>query len=803
MKNLIFTRNFVYSTLTVLFLVFSVHGIANAQGTLVISPTFISGQPGDEYLITITLQDANGDPASDVLVAFAVSEPSGWFSPTSDVTNSDGIVESILTLPIRSATLYVRATGYSTASMLVKVMSIPDRLVKVSGDNQRSVTGTRLPLPFIVRVDDVNDYALPGKWVTFSVISGGGYLSTTTARTDSRGEAQTTLTLGEMAGSNIVEVSVREVPPVHFRATAVAIAEKLVISSGAVQTGFPNKRLAAPLAVQVIDSNAYGVENIIITFSVTEGSGRALPSRIRTDKDGFAKTNFIPKSPGTVIVKATAAALLPVTFTVQVSDPPNKVIGISGDNQNSVPGSRLEKPFVVEVRDVYAEPIAGITVNFTVIGGGGSLSAATATTDANGQAQTYLTLGSAYGVNSVKASVSGVFGQVTFRAASEVQVHIDAARCPPLYWIDASAGTLHRLVGAKVENLVPNLQNVTSLAVDVEAGKLYWTEQTSHKTGKIQRANLNGSNVQLLKELTSVPYGIAIDTARNKIYLTNSWGKIQRLNVDGTNFEPNFITGLDSPMDIALDVAGGKVYWTEGAGRIRSANLNSNQSIRNVVTGLGEPLSLAVADGNVYWTEPTGEHGGRIRRIGTNAKNAKNAEELATFISVAQGIAVDTAGRKLYWTNDRGRIQRTGINGVQIRNVATGLMVPGDLVIATPADFLIETGTETTQMAPTAVVRPDETVLLANYPNPFNPETWIPYHLATGTDVQVNIYNTQGTLVRMLTLGHQSAGYYTSRSRAAYWDGRNAFGECVASGIYFYQLQTDKISPIRKMVILK
>ena len=102
-----------------------------------------------------------------------------------------------------------------------------------------------------------------------------------------------------------------------------------------------------------------------------------------------------------------------------------------------------------------------------------------------------------------------------------------------------------------------------------------------------------------------------------------------------------------------------------------------------------------------------------------------------------------------------------------------------------------------------ASARPDETVLLANYPNPFNPETWIPYHLATGTDVQVNIYNTQGTLVRMLTLGHQSAGYYTSRSRAAYWDGRNAFGERVASGIYFYQLQTDKISQMRKMVILK
>ncbi|MDE0553885.1 MAG: T9SS type A sorting domain-containing protein, partial [Candidatus Poribacteria bacterium] len=90
------------------------------------------------------------------------------------------------------------------------------------------------------------------------------------------------------------------------------------------------------------------------------------------------------------------------------------------------------------------------------------------------------------------------------------------------------------------------------------------------------------------------------------------------------------------------------------------------------------------------------------------------------------------------------------------------------------------------------------------YPNPFNPETWIPYHLAESTDVKINIYDAQGVLVRALTLGHQTAGYYTSRSRAAYWDGRNAFGERVASGIYFYQLEAaDEMSPLRKMVILK
>ena len=105
--------------------------------------------------------------------------------------------------------------------------------------------------------------------------------------------------------------------------------------------------------------------------------------------------------------------------------------------------------------------------------------------------------------------------------------------------------------------------------------------------------------------------------------------------------------------------------------------------------------------------------------------------------------------------------------------------------------------------APIVASLPDATQLLANYPNPFNPETWIPYQLANASDVQITIYDTRGMLVRTLALGHQSAGYYTHRNRAAYWDGRNSLGERVASGVFFYKLQTDETSLMRKMVILK
>ena len=99
--------------------------------------------------------------------------------------------------------------------------------------------------------------------------------------------------------------------------------------------------------------------------------------------------------------------------------------------------------------------------------------------------------------------------------------------------------------------------------------------------------------------------------------------------------------------------------------------------------------------------------------------------------------------------------------------------------------------------------QPDQNLLLQNYPNPFNPETWIPYQLSEDAAVSISIYDTTGKLVRTLSLGFQSAGFYNSRGRAAYWDGRNALGERVASGLYFYQLTTPDFQQTRRLLILK
>ena len=139
-----------------------------------------------------------------------------------------------------------------------------------------------------------------------------------------------------------------------------------------------------------------------------------------------------------------------------------------------------------------------------------------------------------------------------------------------------------------------------------------------------------------------------------------------------------------------------------------------------------------------------------------------------------------------------------GQGRVVFRNFRAGNSA-GQTIPSTLPEIIIAVGN--TPAAP--VLLPDETALLVNYPNPFNPETWIPYQLAVSAEVALRIYAANGALVRTLDLGHQSAGIYAYRSRAAYWDGKNEVGEPVASGIYFYTLTAGDFTATRKMLIRK
>ena len=369
---------------------------------------------------------------------------------------------------------------------------------------------------------------------------------------------------------------------------------------------------------------------------------------------------------------------------------------------------------------------------------------------------------------------------------------------PPIYWVDADDGTLQSLTESEVDTFVRNVRNATAIAVDTAGGKVYWTQQTGANAGRILRANLDGSGVRLVRALNNIPQGIAVDGSNGKLYVTNSRGKIQRMNIDSSEYEPDFIIDLDSPSGIVVDAESGKVYWTEqtgeSTGRIGSADLDgSNVASVRALNNVPQGIAIDASNGKLYVTNSRG----KIQRMNIDGKNFE--WNFITDLDSPNGIAVDVAAGKIYWTEE-GRIRRANLNGRSRQDVVTGIgSLAGIALSVAPVDDDDDAAAAPKAVAATA----DATALQANYPNPFNPETWIPYQLQHAADVTVTIYDLRGTIVRQLLLGHQPAGVYHSRSRAAHWDGRNNLGEPVASGLYFYTLTAGDFTATRKMLIRK
>ena len=866
---------------------------AGAQGDSAKLYLAVSGS-GEMRTVTVYAYGRDGQLASNVDISLS----GGSFSRTVVRTGDDGAAESLLVLP-KSGTVTVTATaeGYESAATRITVGARADRLTLVSGNDQKGPVGTPLSSDFVVRVENENNQPVQNQTVAFAITAGGGSLSVISETTDVNGEARTRLTLGGAPGINRVQASASGLSVVTFTATATAVATNIKAHAGDNQTGAPNQRLAEPFVIRVTDANGLGVPTLI-PFKVTQGKGQ-ISAYVETDAEGWGKTYLTPYSTGTIKVEARLGDLS-ATFTATAGKPPDALVAISGNKQHGIPGSQLANPFIVQVLDADDSPIEGISVTFSVTAGGGSLSLTEATTATNGQAQTYLTLGETRGENIVAASVSGVAERITFRATSAPRVEIAAAERPPMYWIDTTQGTLHRLVSEKVEDLAPNVTGISSFAVDPTHGKLYFAAENGKKRATLHRANLNGTDVKTLAEIFGVPLDLEVDGGAGKLYWIDEVNRLQTADLNAKNIR-NVLRDLPTPKHLALDVAARKLYWTEADGRIQRANFNG-ESIETVATNLGTPLALDVGGRKVFWIDQAGNTPSKLRRSNLNGANLQT---LRTLPSAPDSIGVDAAARHLYLTQgSNGKINRRNFNGSGHTPVIIGLTSPGEIVLVAPkaeADpatqqtppttyvkydvnkdgkvdntdltivtaalgqnppkdprtdinkdgtvdkddlVLVAANFDADAAAPAlgtqiavlgrdyisaqidlllvsndtsleaqrilaylqnllAAARPDKTLLLANYPNPFNPETWIPYQLAEASDVTITIYDMKGTVVRTLRIGHQSGGYYTARSRAAYWDGRNASGERVASGIYFYQLHADEISPLRKMVILK
>ena len=323
------------------------------------------------------------------------------------------------------------------------------QLARVSGDNQQGLASAQLARPFVVSVLDQDGSPLAGVDVTFSVTAGGGTLSATTVITNTNGRARSTLTLGPDLGTNTVIATVEGLGTVTFTATATAQApHSLTKVSGDGQEGPANTQLAAPLVVSVLDEDDKAFAGASVTFSVTAGEGllssttanscavgsSTSSTTVTTDANGRAATRLtLGSDPGANTVTATVEGLDPVTFTATAAEQamPHSLTKVCGDDQEGTVGAPLTTPLVVSVSDEDGAAMAEVVVSFSVTAGGGTLSAATATTDANGRAATRLTLGSEEGENMVSATVEGL-ESVPFTATGQ--------KDPLLSFFDAFGG---------------------------------------------------------------------------------------------------------------------------------------------------------------------------------------------------------------------------------------------------------------------------------------------------------------------------------------------------------------------------
>ena len=705
-------------------------------------------------------------------------------------------------------------------------------LLKISGDNQRRTPGKTLANPFVVEAQDENGLALSGISVNFTVTSGDGMLSVQSPTTNANGRAQSTLTLGQNLGTYTVQASAVEIEvSVTFNAEGTRIPKKLEIISGKDQAGLPGDALEKPFVVEVRDEFDKPLPGVQVTFTVTSGDGTLSATSVTTDSNGRAESILtLGPNPGTNTVTVSVTGSQETrTFNAEGSRIPKELEMISGVDQAGLPGDALEKAFVVEVRDQTDKPLPGVEVTFTVTAGGGTVQPEIATTDENGRAESTLTLGSTPGTNTVRVSVEGNTQAVATLTIETVRV----------FALSIPAGThlIHIPLAVKqingedatietVGDLYNALGDAVNFIITVGDDGGWKTYLGDISTGTVADAEIEDdtglivvmSDAKTL-ELVGDALGtdsasmISIDVGNNLVgvplepddmsmisdLLVDGVGAIAVSKADGMGFHTIREPGQDGDGPIVGGVGYLVVYIGTEATSIPivgSAWENSGAvSAAPAVAFNGSQTPVLYVEGGVM------DEFDMLARV---------PELRITVKNLSTGASLDTVlGTELSATAYSGTFVELSCHAAKAGDVLEIVAhAPNPYVGVRPVPQIVVSAE---QVLTSRISLPDlelyeipsETELLANYPNPFNPETWIPYQLAEDADVTLTIYDTKGVTVRRLDLGHQLAGYYADRGKAAYWDGRNDNGESVASGLYFYQLGTPSFSHVRRMAILK
>ena len=788
------------------------------------SLTITATGTGTTRSVTVAATDAQGAVDPGIFVTL-----SGTALPGGSQNVSSG-TSTTITLPSTpgSYTLTAAASGYTSDTETLTITAPGTLSLEEVG--ARAATGGQ---SIRVTVRDSSG-ALASGAVTVTL---SGAVSRTVPTTNGTGAAVITVpttggphtvtlsATGYTTGQVTLSTAGQTTPtPTPTPTPTVSDPSRINIVGPSTRDGTANTELDAALIVQVVDEDGTAVPDARVIFRVRKGQGKlSLPGLsprgngravgVQTDSQGYGRAAYTPISASSTVEAEARGVTRSVTFTITASGgtaaptTPDTGTGTTPGAISPVVhvGAAQRPPMLwVDSGAIYA--LVGKEVqkfapgvdnaNNIAVGGGkvywtektGESSGTINSANLNGSNVQELAsilavpMGIAVSsdklywtnsrgrIQSANLDGSGITNVIPGGLEGAMDIALAGGNA---YWTQGGNVRFVNLRGQKqIRNISTGTDTAGSLAIG--GGKVYWTEMTGESGGTVNSANLNGTGAKQLASILAAPSGIAVDGARSKLYWGNARGRIQSANLDGSKIQ-NVVSGLGSPGDMVLSnsiTAPTATTTTTKTTTARSKyDVNGDGRVDNTDAGL-----VADAQGT------------------SNAKYDVNGDGRVNFLDLLL----------VFDNRDDDAAGAPTVLGMKLSAAQVDILQEQiDLLIATGdrSPAAMRTLVYLQQLIATA--RPEKTQLLANYPNPFNPETWIPYELADATQVKITIYNAQGVVIRTLQLGQQSAGYYTDRERAAYWDGRNAVGEQVASGIYFYQLETDEMSSLRKMVILK
>jgi hypothetical protein len=308
----------------------------------------------------------------------------------------------------------------------------------------------------------------------------------------------------------------------------------------------------------------------------------------------------------------------------------------------------------------------------------------------------------------------------------------------------------------------------------------------------IECVNLDGTGRDtVLAEV--YPVGLALDGPGEKIYWTDytyANPRIRRADLDGSDAEDLFAASSGCDLTgIVLDVAAGHLYWAERMDQqIWRGNLDGGGAtlILQCWAGIGTPWGLALANGRIYWTVG-GSHGQAV--VSANLDGSDVQTLVADLPHTPRYLEFDASAQRLYWvtysTSSDGEVQRINLDGSGLETLATGIRYGHGLAL---------------EFNPFTAVSdpPHPMVQLQNFPNPFNPSTLISFDLARSQAVQLHVFSLDGTLLRTLLDEPRTAGRHTVS-----WDGRDARGRALPSGVYLCRLTTEQTRQTRQMTMIR